>query len=653
MAKGSNLAIEALAGLASNEDFKSVALKKPQSLSVLVPFKDVMLLQVKGRRHVQTRLVEPVVNSINEGDCYILITRSALYNYVGRYSNIIEQSRAADIANHIKQTNDMGCKVGEVITLNQKEGQQRHLQAFWKILGASETPEIVDAGHPDEDETYESNISNTNMIYTFEKDELVPLDKYWGAIPKIEILDDSKVLVFDFGSEMYVWSGKTAPLESKRAALNCAKEMWSKGYNYSECAICPLNVASILGDRKQEKLSLKDDQRPNWALFCKLTQHRETILFREKFLDWPDFSRVITVKTDDTIKSVSTSFDIKPYNVEEMLKNKGNNPDLVIQDTHLGRGENYFDEESSRLFEFETEEIKAWKIQENSHDKLDEKSFGHFYEGDSYIYSWRFRMTVRGRGLTGNPSKHKQVGKEKCVFFYWQGSKSSVNEKCAAAFLTVELDKENAPHVRITQGSEPAVFLRLFKGEMIIHKGKRGEPIDKTTPRMFAVRGELENEIHFLEVPLEMKCLRSQTSFIVLDTEDEEQVTIWHGSKSNENRRNAANASVRKMMNKKPRELNLHLFEEDLDIVELEEFSEDDNLLKLLGSDRSSYFSLKDKKNDYDFTMRMFHMTSLTGDFVAKEILCPFRSDKPTAYPFQQSELYSASQPGINHQLKI
>lgn len=76
------MAVEALAGLASKEDFSAVSLRKSASTSAvssgatLLPYKEIMLLQIKGRRHIQTRLVEPTASSINSGDNFVLVTPS-------------------------------------------------------------------------------------------------------------------------------------------------------------------------------------------------------------------------------------------------------------------------------------------------------------------------------------------------------------------------------------------------------------------------------------------------------------------------------------------------------------------------------------------------------------------------------------------------
>lgn len=81
--KKSKFTAEALAGLASVEDFTSVTLKSSSDpLCVThLPYKtSPMLVHIKGRRHVQCRLVPPRFSSLNDGDCFVLVSNDKLFS---------------------------------------------------------------------------------------------------------------------------------------------------------------------------------------------------------------------------------------------------------------------------------------------------------------------------------------------------------------------------------------------------------------------------------------------------------------------------------------------------------------------------------------------------------------------------------------------
>ncbi|XP_045461852.1 supervillin-like isoform X2 [Harmonia axyridis] len=641
----SNFAIEALAGLASKEDFKAVPLKKNSGPYGLLPYKNLMLIQVKGRRHVQLRLVEPISSSINEGDCFILIGNGIIYNFIGAYSNIIEQARAADIASHIQKTNDLGCKSSKIVTIDSKLGPKASddVRNFWNHLGDPVAKSIADAGNPSEDEIYEANIILTNMIYGLDNDELVPLDEYWGNLPKYQMLNSTAVYVFDFGSEMYVWSGKNATSKDKQTIMKLAKDLWDEGYNYTECSVCPLNVALMLGDRTPEKLSKFSNTRPDWALFSKITQHGETILFKEKFLDWPDFSRVIKVKPDMNGKHADNTNVIEPLSMEDMLKGCSSSPDIIIEGNHIGRGDTYYDEERNRLFEFDTSQITMWRVMENTYELIPDDCLGQFYDGDSYIVKWKFSITVKGRELSGKPSKHLQVGRDVTVFFYWQGCMSSINEKGVAALLTIELDNESAPQIRVTQGNEPAAFLRLFNGKMVIYKGKMACSQSRKSSRLFITRGEIEKEAHLIEVPCNAHHLRSRTSLVLVNSQSN-NIVIWHGCKSSQRTKTVAKKTAENLIKEKPKELNLGYA---ADLKEIEEGEEDQEFKNIFGNTKNTYVSLVNSKESFDFTPRFFSFSSVSGTFSVVELCCPHRSEHITPFPVLQDQLYSASQPAL------
>lgn len=67
--------------------------------------------------------------------------------------------------------------------------------------------------------------------------------------------------------------------------------------------------------------------------------------------------------------------------------------------------------------------------------------------------------------------------------------------------------------------------------------------------------------------------------------------------------------------------------------------------------DRKLHLTLNRKKSIPHHTIRLFHFSSLSGEFTATEVLCSHRSDLITPFPFLQEELYQVNQPGTYLQI--
>ncbi|KAI9588659.1 hypothetical protein GQX74_004504 [Glossina fuscipes] len=646
-----SLAAEALAGLASVEDFKSVALKSstlPLN-QMWLPYKPLMLLHIKGRTHVQTRLVEPSYQSLNRGDCFILVTDTLLYRYVGSYANIIEISRSKKICAYILENKDLGCAAtAEVILTDGKFLNENHWKKFWELLNKPEDYQIPDSGHADEDDLFEISLIETNKVYEFQDDALVPYERYWGSIPKVDMLDSRKVLIFDFGSELYVWNGKNASSDAKRAAIKLAQEHFDEGgVDYTKCYLNPMNYSTIVGLRDNYNFLKCSNRRGDWCILGKITQNMETCLFKEKFSDWPEIERE-DLEKDYLVNGVHA---VKPLDGANLFKGAPYvEPNLILEQSNLGRGNFYYDNDSMRHFDIITKSIDKWQINEYNFDKAKKDSYGHFYTNESYIVRWMYQISVSVRELSGRISNRATVGRERCVYFTWQGSEASANEKGAAALLTVELDKEKGAQMRVAQGDESTAFIRLFD-TMWLHKGRKEDCLRKQKEwRLYLVHGNVPEEALCKEVRCQAQQLRSRASMLLINGEKGE-IYIWHGCQSAKHTREVAEKTAEKLRLSKPYDL---FSASTITVDIIEEMHEPREFKKVLDLDYLTnasevYGSLWDKKpKDFFYTPRLFHYSSTQGIFNANELLSPLRcKDLLTPYPFTQTQLYSARQPTI------
>ncbi|XP_072010169.1 supervillin isoform X7 [Engystomops pustulosus] len=649
MSKNSNFSEVALAGLASKENFSSVSLRsvnltEQHSNNSAVPYKKLMLIQIKGRRHVQSRLVEPRASSLNSGDCFLLISPHYCFLWVGEFANVIEKAKASELASIIQTKHEVGCRASYVQTI--EEGINTHTHSareFWKLLSGQ--TEYQDAGTPEEDERYENAIIETNCIYRLVDDKLVPDDEFWGKVPKCSLLQSKEVLVFDFGSEVYVWHGKEVTLAQRKVAFQLAKHLWNGIFDYENCDINPLDPGEC-----NSLIPRKGHGRPDWAIFGRLTEHNETILFKEKFLDWTEMKKPSekTLCEEPPKQKVEKQEDVKGYDVMLMVPVSQAAVGSVLDGFNVLRGYGLIEGDDGRQYEVTTVSVDVWHTLEFDYSRLPKQSIGQFHEGDAYVVKWKYMVstTVGQR----NKTEHVRVaGKEKCAYFFWQGRHSTVSEKGTSALMTIELDEERGAQVQVLQGKEPPCFLQCFKGGMIVHAGRREEEEENVQSdwRLYCVRGEVPMEGNLIEVACHCSSLRSRTSMVLLNV-NKALIYLWHGCKAQSHTKEVGRTAANKIKEECPLEAGLHSSSK-VTIYECDEGSEPIGFWDALGRrDRKAYDCMLQDPGKFNFTPRLFSLGSSSGEFTATEFMYPSRLPSVVnSMPFLQEDLYTASQPAL------
>uniref|UniRef100_A0AAQ5Z792 HP domain-containing protein n=1 Tax=Amphiprion ocellaris TaxID=80972 RepID=A0AAQ5Z792_AMPOC len=622
MAKHSNLADVALAGLASKENFRKVSLRSVKSTEVVtnnsaLPFNKLMLIRIKGRRHIQV------------GDCFLLITPKHCFMWSGEFANVIEKAKASEMASFVQAKRDLGCKAPQVTVL--EEGintESRWAKEFWSLLGGK--TKYRGAGEPEEDELYESGVVDSNGVYRLQGDKLVPHEDAWASIPSVSLLNSKEVLVFDFGGEVYVWHGKDVPLSDRKVAVKLGKQLYSGSYDYSNCRVNPLDASCTNKDVPQQ-----GEGRPSWTLFGRLSEHNETSLFKEKFLDWAERKKEEAAQTEEV-------------KVDE-IRSRPEPVKTILEGVDVQRGHGVVRTEDGRQAELATVAVDAWHIKEHGEEELPEESLGQLHECDAYIIRWKYSITT----LVGKRQKPGELsagapGRERTACFFWQGRHSSASEKGTSALMTVELGSHRGSQMLVSQGKEPPCFLQLFQGGLIIHKGSRDDSANNTGDwRLFCVRGEAEVEASLVEVVCQRASLRSRASLVLLNTQ-KGKLYLWHGCKAHAGAKQVAKKAVDKLTQRCPSELGLSSTS-SVRLEEVEEGSEPAEFVKALGSqDKKAYDCMLQDPGKYNYTPRLFGLSASSGVFEGEEQLYPTRvTEGVMAMPFLQENLYSAPQPAL------
>eukprot|EP01133_Synstelium_polycarpum_P001211 gene1211-1400_t len=445
-----------------------------------------MLMQIKGKRKIRAIMANPVAESLNTHNSFVLDAGARIFVWTGVKSSRVNRAKALDLANRIR-TKERG---GKATLVQLDEGRDDNMD-FWECLGGRGTSLPRTTPTPDEQDTEFTRMSVYRIGIDVKKNSLRARLAWEGSdwrLPAKELLHTKFVYVVDcMPGEIYIWIGKESASQQRRMGVRVALAL------------------------------VKSKDRADWTRITRITEFGESNLFKEKFANYPGMLPISTSKME--IKNnVATSRQEHKLSdlVGRLLKPAEDNERIFTNASAVG----------SR--------VKVWKIED--YEKIDhpETLTGQFFGGDSYIVLYTYMLN----------------NKEAHVIYYYLGRHSSINDKGTSAYLTVDLHDSlggTCVQVRVVQNKECRNFLNLFRGKMVIHAGKYLTH-DDSKPALFEVRGKDEIDVRSVQVDLASGSLNSQHVYI-LRHPSTQTTYIWQGKYSLQVEKDSALSTAQSLAN--------------------------------------------------------------------------------------------------------
>ncbi|XP_067943268.1 advillin-like isoform X3 [Watersipora subatra] len=433
----------------------------------------------------------------------------------------------------------------------------------------------VDSGEEDSMHPSEKKLWNDHLRISERK---VKASREGGSDEKVERIKSSEIklfLVSDEGGTLKIEEVKTGPLH--KSDLD-SKDSFI--VDNGEAGVWVWNGKQASKQERSEAMRnavgfCKKKGYANKTSVTKVADGGEPTEFKNLFKTWPmpQASGKAYVAGGKIAKTVQTKFDASALH---------SNQPLAAQTQMVDDGSGT---------------TQVWRIVDFDMVPVERNMIGQFFGGDCYIILYTYQVR----------------NKDNSIIYYWQGSKSSQDEKGASAMHAVQLDDKmggSPVQVRVVQGKEPPHFMAIFGGKMIIYSGgkagwNQSQHSNDEGPGekyMLQVRGTSALNSKAIQVPCRAASLNSNDVFVLFT---KSSVSIWSGKGSTGDEREMAKLIAKHS----PREPQM-----------IFEGQEKPEFWAALGGKEEYASDKRLQEDDSDHPVRLFQCSNASGNFDVEEI---------------------------------
>ncbi|KAG6461496.1 hypothetical protein O3G_MSEX012674 [Manduca sexta] len=214
------------------------------------------MFQVKGKRNVRVRQVDPLISSMNKGDVFILDKDQDILVFVGEKARNVEKLKAISVANQIRDQDHNGR--GRVDIIDQYSSDV-DTQKFFTTLGSGTRDIVPKESAGGDDQEFERNEENSVILSEVsDNGGKVKVNALSRPFRQEQLKPQESYILDTISGNIYVWIGKQSTDREKSEAMAKAQQtLSSKNY-------------------------------PSWVKVTRVLQGTEPAAFKQYFSTWRD-----------------------------------------------------------------------------------------------------------------------------------------------------------------------------------------------------------------------------------------------------------------------------------------------------------------------------------------------------------------------------